>query len=150
VKEFTTAPYKSVIAAFGMFYGASETEIASGMRGRVKNFQKLGVPLDTRVGKGTKIEYGRQEIYQLLLCFEMAKLGMMPSEIVKKIEGFWLRVFWPEIENELNQNCGGNGLLMIPGGDKARRYSILNIRAIVSEMEKQLAKIAQAKDGGAK
>ena len=40
-------------------------------------------------GKGARVQYGMQDIYQLLLCLESAEFGIDPSLIVKMVRHRW-------------------------------------------------------------
>jgi hypothetical protein len=58
-------------------------------RGRLQNFQRLGVPLNLKPGKGKKISYTDAEIFQWMLCLELAEYGVTPSTITNTIKAYW-------------------------------------------------------------
>jgi hypothetical protein len=58
-------------------------------RGRLQNFQRLGIPLNLKVGKGRKISYTDAEIFQWTLCLELSEYGVNPSTITSTVKACW-------------------------------------------------------------
>lgn len=108
------ASYREVMGVLGKFYSLPEDVIQNQLRGRVQNFQKLGIPIGLQVGKGKRIDYGRNEIYQLVLCLELAELGLLPAFIAKIIKETWEKAYWQIIKGVLK-------------GDKFMIYYKLNL-----------------------
>lgn len=67
------ASYAEVMKALAAIYRASDETVRGALRGRVQNLQKFGVPIDVgaQTGRGRKIDYGREEIYQIVFCLEL-------------------------------------------------------------------------------
>ncbi|MGC1861913.1 MAG: hypothetical protein WA733_12515 [Methylocystis sp.] len=83
------ASYKDLMGVLGKLYGADEEALRGQMRGRVQNLQKMGIPLGLQVGKGRKINYERSQFYQIVLCMELAELGIMPGQIAALVRSLW-------------------------------------------------------------
>lgn len=60
---------------------------------RLDNLKKLGVPLNQRVGRGRKIEYGLSEFCQVAFALEITSAGIDPSLAVDLIERGWHQLF---------------------------------------------------------
>ena len=61
VVAFSHAQAEAVLA--GLF-GADERVQKAAFRGRLKHLKRLGVPLGSRPGRGSKIDYELEHIYQ--------------------------------------------------------------------------------------
>jgi hypothetical protein len=82
-----TLPYAVVETALARVYGAQHVQRDT-FRGRLKNFRKLGMP-QHNPGKGARVRYGMQDVYQLMMCLEIAEFGIDPSLIVKMVRHRW-------------------------------------------------------------
>jgi hypothetical protein len=58
-------------------------------RGKLQHFQKLGIPLDLKPGKGKKNSYTENEVFQWALCLELAEYSVHPSAIADTIRAYW-------------------------------------------------------------
>jgi hypothetical protein len=58
-------------------------------RGKIQHFQKLGIPLNLKPGKGRKNLYTEDELFQWALCLELAEYGVHPSTIADTIRAYW-------------------------------------------------------------
>ena len=83
---FTYAEAETILAKH---YGANETVQRGAFRGRLKHLNRLGIPLGSRPGKGKKILYDREQIYQWAFCLELEEFGIDPSVIVRLVERLW-------------------------------------------------------------
>ena len=61
----------------------------STFRARLKHLKKLGVPIDVSPGRGKKILYGKEELYQWAFCLELMQFGIDPSVIVGQVKQSW-------------------------------------------------------------
>lgn len=95
--------------------GVDPEQIASAMKSRVQNLQKMGIPLGMNVGKGKRINYSRNEAYQIFLCIELANLGIAPSISTQIIKQHWDKRLKAKFETEwktfLNPAVDGGILL---------------------------------------
>ena len=57
-------------------------------RGRIQHFRKCKLP-ERRVGKGARHRYSADDVFQLVLAFEFAELGVDPSLIIQVIRRHW-------------------------------------------------------------
>ena len=88
-------------------YRASGKPQAGAFRGRLKHFKRLGVPLGVNPGRGRKIAYGRNEIYQWWFCLELSEFGIDPSIIVKIVRAYWSRRIFPDF-NEMRKKLNAD------------------------------------------
>jgi hypothetical protein len=58
-------------------------------RARIQHLQKLGIPLGLKPGKGRKISYTEEEVFQWVLCLELAEYSINPSAITNTIKAYW-------------------------------------------------------------
>jgi hypothetical protein len=81
-------------------YGEAETLLASlhevppehqhlAFRARLKHLKKLGIPLGSSPGKGKKVRYTSEQIYQWAFCLQLEELGISPSAIVSLLREQW-------------------------------------------------------------
>ena len=73
--------------------GKSET-----FRSRLKQWQKMGFPEGTKVGKGVKAEYGALQIFQLILLIKLLSIGLTPERAQNLIKFGWPRFKFGFIE----------------------------------------------------
>jgi len=78
------ATYSEVMRVLAALYGADEKALHGPLRGRVQNLQKLGIPAGLKVGKGKRIDYKPEQIYEIVFCMELAETGIIPS-VMKSI-----------------------------------------------------------------
>jgi hypothetical protein len=85
------AAYKDLLFLIGELYGANEDVLSGKMRGRLQNLAKMQIPMGGQVGKGKSLDYGRSQIYQVIMCLELAELGLLPSHAALLVKSMWLR-----------------------------------------------------------
>src|SRR5215510_3979945 len=95
--KFTYGEIERILAAL---HCADDAQRRTTLRGRIKNFQKLGVPFDLRSGRGKKLEYDRDHVYQWALCLELAEFGIDPSVIVALLRTKWQTMFVPSLQGK--------------------------------------------------
>jgi hypothetical protein len=88
---FTYAEAETVLAKL---YAATGAPQRGAFRARLKTLKKFGIPLDSHPGKGKKIRYGYEQLYQWSLCLEMAQLGLDPTVVAKLIRERWALEFY--------------------------------------------------------
>jgi hypothetical protein len=107
------ATYAHVIKILAALFGASEKETLGPIRGRLQNFQRLGIPLGLKIGKGKKIDYQSEQIYQLAFCLELADAGVIPSQIEYVIKEWWESDIYKHFKDEMaSPNAGGKILIL--------------------------------------
>lgn len=74
----------------GMVAGVKPSR-AETFRSRLKQWQKMGFPEGTRVGKGAKAEYGATQILQLVLLVKLLRIGLTPERAQTLIFNAWDR-----------------------------------------------------------
>ncbi|ESZ17687.1 hypothetical protein X735_09820 [Mesorhizobium sp. L2C085B000] len=62
-------------------------------RARLKHLKRLGVPLGSNPGRGTKIWYHDEQVYQWAFCLELAEFGIDPTSVVGFIRDSWADIF---------------------------------------------------------
>jgi hypothetical protein len=86
-----------------IFKADSKAQVGA-FRGRLKHLKRLGIPLGSNPGRGKKIGYQRNELYQWLFCLELEEFGIDPSIIVKIVRRYWLEWFGPGFEAVAKDN----------------------------------------------
>lgn len=56
---------------------------------RIKNFSRLDFPAGPKVGSGERVEYGAEQIVQLLVAFELLRLRVPPAAIAELVRSEW-------------------------------------------------------------
>jgi hypothetical protein len=79
--------YAHVEAALARVYGAEGVQ-KTAFRGRLKHFRKLGIP-QRNPGKGARIAYNVEDVWQLMVCLELSEFGIDPNLIVKIVQRHW-------------------------------------------------------------
>jgi hypothetical protein len=59
----------------------------------LKHFKKLGVPLGISPGRGKKIKYSREHLYQWIFCLECSQFAIDPTWIVMAMEKHWSSIY---------------------------------------------------------
>lgn len=59
------------------------------LRGRIKNFQRLGWPEGINTGRGKPAIYGFEQTLRLTLSFELLQLGLTPERITDILRSNW-------------------------------------------------------------
>lgn len=95
-------------------YGEAETLLATiykatgkaqtgAFRARLKHLKRLGIPLGSNPGRGKKIYYERNELYQWCFCIEMEEFGIDPSIITNIVKKYWEGILVPAF-NKVRQD----------------------------------------------
>jgi hypothetical protein len=72
--------------------GGVHPDRAETFRSRLKQWQKMGFPEGTRVGKGVKAEYGATQILQLIMLVKLLRIGLTPERAQTLIFSAWDRI----------------------------------------------------------
>ena len=70
---------KEVEHALFTMYGRYSQQ--SKLISRFRNFQKLGVPIDRKPGRGARTGYTQEDVLQIMLCFELSQFGLSPTTV---------------------------------------------------------------------
>jgi len=103
--------YAEAESALAGIYKATGKAQAGAFRGRLKHLKRLGVPLKSNPGRGAKVDYGRNELWQWCFCLELSEFGIDPSLIVKIVKQYWpseLLSGFTGAQKELNLKNKGN------------------------------------------
>ena len=71
-------------------HGASGDVQTGAFRGRLKHLKRLGIPLDSSPGRGSKIRYFQDQLYQWAFCLELAEFGIDPTTIAGFVQDQWV------------------------------------------------------------
>jgi hypothetical protein len=58
---------------------------------RLKQWQKMGFPAGTKVGKGAKVKYTFQHLCQIVIMMQMMRLGLTPERSIHMVNSGWPR-----------------------------------------------------------
>jgi len=82
--------YAEAETLLGELYGVPDQATQRGaFRGRLKHLSRLGVPLDSRPGKGARVAYDVEHLYQWAFCLELEEFGLDPTVIVRFLRAQW-------------------------------------------------------------
>jgi hypothetical protein len=87
--------YAEVESTLAVIYRASGKTQAGAFRGRLKHLKRLGIPLGVHPGRGKKISYGRNELYQWCFCLELSEFGIDPSIVTRLVRRYWKTQIFP-------------------------------------------------------
>ncbi|WP_172374044.1 hypothetical protein [Mesorhizobium sp. NZP2234] len=96
--------YSAAEAVLAGMYGLDANVQEKAFRARLKHLKRLGVPLGSNPGRGTKIWYHDEQVYQWAFCLELAEFGIDPTSVV----GF-IRDSWADIFQHFNEARGRQG-----------------------------------------
>jgi hypothetical protein len=83
------ASYATVETALARLHDANPEVQRGAFRGRLKHLQRLGIPLGERPGKGSRINYSCDQIWQLAVALELAEVGIDPAIISNIFKRSW-------------------------------------------------------------
>src|SRR4051812_20669682 len=86
--------YAEVETVLARMHHADEVVQRGAFRGRLAHLRRLGIPIGLTPGKGKRISYEIEQVYQLALCLELAEFGLDPSLIVRMVKQFWATQFY--------------------------------------------------------
>jgi hypothetical protein len=84
----------------GLSYAEAERLLASlhkapdgvrenAFRARLKHLKRLGIPLGSSPGRGSKVRYEFDQICQWAFCLELAEVGIDPAEVAELMNKNW-------------------------------------------------------------
>lgn len=56
---------------------------------RLKQWQKMGFPSGTKVGRGTKVKYTLTHLLQIVLMMQLLRMGLTPERSIKMVNKGW-------------------------------------------------------------
>ena len=80
--------YGTVEGALAAVFGAAAETQQGALRGRLKHFQRLGLP-GIKAGKGARVTYTDQQAYQWLIALLLSEIGIDPVVTVRLIKKDW-------------------------------------------------------------
>src|SRR4051794_23838050 len=83
---YTYAQAETVLARL---YGADEQAQLGAFRGRLKHLKRVNIPLNMSPGRGAKVAYTREHVFQWAVCLEFSEFGFDPVLTSKFIHKFW-------------------------------------------------------------
>jgi hypothetical protein len=94
--------YAEAERALAQMYKATGKAQAGAFRGRLKHLKRLGIPLGSNPGRGKKISYERNELWQWCFCLELSEFGIDPSLIARMVKKNWSKNFFPGFKGARN------------------------------------------------
>src|SRR3954447_6104082 len=81
--------YAEVETVLARLHHADAAAQQGAFRGRIAHLRRLGVPIGLNPGKGKRISYKIEQVYQLALCLEIEEFGTDPSLVVSMVKQHW-------------------------------------------------------------
>ena len=81
--------YAAVERLLAQVYFQSAEQQAGAFRARLKNLKRGGIPLEQSPGRGKRIQYTLEHVYQMAFCLECIQLGFDPSTAVVVAKTEW-------------------------------------------------------------
>jgi hypothetical protein len=81
--------YGEAEGILAQLHEVAEATQRAAFRARLKNLKKLGIPLGSTPGRGKKITYVRDDLYQWAFCLECAQFGFDPTAVVETVKKSW-------------------------------------------------------------
>ena len=91
--EYGSLTYAQVEGTLARLHGAKGEPQRKAFRGRLKHLKRLGIPRGSSPGRGKKILYTNEQVYEWALCLELAEFGLDPTLIVKILDNHWNEIF---------------------------------------------------------
>jgi hypothetical protein len=88
---FTYAEAETLLAEL---HGVDRERQVGAFRARLKHLKKLGVPSGSTPGKGKKILYTREELYQWVFCLECYQFGIDPTWMASFVQKYWKNLYY--------------------------------------------------------
>jgi len=92
--------YAQVEAALARLFNADPEVQRKTFRARIVHLRRVGIPLGFSPGRGKRIAYELEQVYQLGLCLELEEMGLDPSLISRLMVKFWAIMFYPLLIEE--------------------------------------------------
>jgi hypothetical protein len=116
---------RNVAIRWSVSYAEAETVLArlhaasgdvqkNAFRGRLKHLKRLGIPLNSNPGRGSKIFYFEDELFQWAFSLELAEFGIDPATIARFIQSEWAEHILPKFhEARGGARRGGDSLFIM-------------------------------------
>jgi hypothetical protein len=93
--------YAEMETTLARAHGADEGVQRNAFRGCLKHLLRLGIPLNCSPGKGAKISYSSNHLWQLAFCLEMEQCGIAPTAIARLIHESWMSSIGPRLRDSI-------------------------------------------------
>jgi hypothetical protein len=81
--------YSQVEAGLCSLFGIDPRVRTKAFRGRIQHLQKLGIPLGLKPGRGRKICYQDEHVFQWVIAIQLMELGVHPTALVNTLAVYW-------------------------------------------------------------
>jgi hypothetical protein len=78
--------YAEAEATLAELHGVTGDVQQRAFRARLKHLKRLGIPAGINPGRGAKIYYKDEQLYEWAFCLELAEFGIDPAAIVRLME----------------------------------------------------------------
>lgn len=92
--------YGEVERALARIFRLAPDRQRGALRGRLKHLQRLDLP-GLEPGKGKRVQYGRELLFQWLIALLLAQLGIDPVVIVRAVKENWTETLWPAVKDAI-------------------------------------------------
>ncbi|UGY15574.1 hypothetical protein HAP48_0044870 [Bradyrhizobium septentrionale] len=76
-------------------------------RARLKHLKRLGIPLESSPGRGAKIWYFEEQMWQWAIALELAEFGIDPGTVAEFIKENWSSDLLPNFKRAMKEYSAG-------------------------------------------
>jgi hypothetical protein len=107
------ATYGHVLQVLAALFGDGEAPLGGPLYGRLKNLQRFGIPLGLQIGKGKKIDYQSEQIFQIAFCLQLENAGVKPAQVARIVSARWSDTIFDLFKKEMKSPSKDNDRVLL-------------------------------------